>query len=72
MIVYDVTNQETFESYMGESEHISIKIIGNKIDSYEREVKFEDAESFWKEKDYPYFETSSKTGENIDSRSKFG
>ena len=83
MIVYDVTNQETFDSLknwiqsikdnMGNDfmERVPIVIIGNKIDSDEREVKTEDAESFCKQQNYPYFETSAKTGENIDSTVRF-
>ena len=83
MIVYDVTNQETFDSLknwiqsikdnMGNDfmERVPIVIIGNKIDSDEREVKTEDAESFCKQQNYPYFETSAKTGENIGSTVRF-
>ena len=83
MIVYDVTNQETFDSLknwiqsikdnMGNDfmERVPIVIIGNKIDSDEREVKTEDAESFCKQQNYPYFETSAKTGDNIDSTVRF-
>ena len=82
MIVYDVTNQETFENlkywiqtiktHMGnEIDNIPIIIIGNKIDSEEREVQFEEAESFCKQEEYPYFETSAKTGENIDNTLRF-
>ncbi len=78
MVVYDVTNQETFESLQywiqsiktnieSEVDHIPIVIIGNKIDSNEREVKPEEAEKYFKELNYPYFETSAKTGENIDN-----
>jgi len=83
MIVYDVTNQESFENLknwiqsikdnMGNDflERIPVVIIGNKIDSDEREIKTEDAESFCKQQNYPYFETSAKTGENIDSTIRF-
>ena len=52
-------------------DHIPIIIIGNKIDSDEREVKTEDAEAFCKEQNYPYFETSAKTGEKIDETVRF-
>ena len=52
-------------------DHIPIIIIGNKIDSDEREVKTEDAEAFCKEQNYPYFETSAKTGENVDETIKY-
>ena len=83
MIAYDVTNPESFENLknwiqsikenMGNDflERIPIIIIGNKIDSDEREIKTEDAESFCKQQQYPYFETSAKTGENIDSAIRF-
>ena len=83
MIVYDVTNQESFENLknwiqsikdnMGNDflERIPIIIIGNKIDSDEREVKTEDGESFCKQQNCPFFETSAKTGENIDTTIRF-
>ena len=83
MIVYDVTNQESFENLknwiqsikdnMGNDflERIPIIIIGNKIDSDEREVKTEVGESFCKQQNCPFFETSAKTGENIDSTIRF-
>ena len=82
MIVYDVTNQDTFENLkhwiqsiktnMGNDlEHLPIIIIGNKIDSDDREIKFEEAESFCKQGNFPYFETSAKTGENIDKAIRF-
>ena len=82
MIVFDVTNIETYnnlknwiqsiETFMGNKmEEIPIIIIGNKIDCEEREVKTEDAESYCKGQNYPYFETSAKTGENIDKTIRF-
>jgi len=82
MIVFDVTNTETYDNlknwiqsiqnFMGNKmEQIPIIIIGNKIDCEEREVKTEDAESFCKGQNYPYFETSAKTGENIDKTIRF-
>ena len=82
MIAYDVTSQETYESLkywiqsiktnIGEDlDHIPIIILGNKIDSEDREVKTEDAEAFCKKENYPYFETSAKTGENIDQAVRF-
>ena len=81
MLVYDVTNYDTYEnlkfwmqsiknnmsSDMGE---IPIVIIGNKIDLNEREVQFKEAEKFWKEQGYKYFETSAKTGENVEQTIK--
>ena len=77
VIVYDVTNQETFDNLIywinsiknhmeSEIDKIPVIVIGNKIDLEEREVKFEDAQLFCKDKNYPYFETSAKSGANID------
>ena len=82
MIVYDVTNSETFENlkywinsiktYMdSEIEKIPVIIIGNKIDAEEREIKYEEAELFCKDHNYPYFETSAKTGKNINDTINF-
>ena len=76
MLVYDVTNSETYEnlkfwlqsiknnisSDMGD---LPIIIIGNKIDLEEREIVKEDAILYAKELGCLYFETSAKTGENI-------
>ena len=50
---------------------ISVIIIGNKIDSNEREVNKQEAEIYCSELGYPYFETSAKTGENVDKTIKF-
>ena len=66
MVVYDVTNSETFENLKywinsikthmdSEIDKISIIIIGNKIDAEEREIKYEEAELFCKDHNYPYF-----------------
>ena len=82
MLVYDVTNLETYENLkywmqsiknnLGNSiDDIPIIIIGNKIDCQEREVSVEEAENFWKEQGFSYFETSAKTGENIEKTIKF-
>ena len=83
MLVYDVTNSDTYDNLKfwlqsiknnmsGDMGEIPIIIIGNKIDCKdEREVNFQEAENFWKEQGYPYFETSAKTGENIEDTIKF-
>ena len=82
ILVYDVTNLETYENLKfwlesiknnmeSDMSEIPIIIIGNKIDCDEREVKREEAEKFWKDQGYPYFETSAKTGENIDMTIKY-
>ena len=76
MVVFDVTNIETYENvkywtqsiktHMGSDiDKISVIIIGNKIDSKDREVNKKEAESYCAELGYPYFETSAKTGENV-------
>ena len=77
MIVFDVSNLDTFENlkYWIESikthiniekDHIPTIIIGNKVDIFEREVAKEDGEKFAKEQNFEYFETSAKEGDNID------
>ena len=77
MIVYDVTNSETFENLKfwiqsiksqmeSEINKIPVIIIGNKIDAEKREIKKEEAQLFSKNHNYPYFETSAKTGINIE------
>ena len=82
MVVFDVTNSETYKDikYWTQSikahmssdiDEISVIIIGNKIDSNEREVKRGEAEIYCQELGYPYFETSAKTGENVDETIKY-
>ena len=75
LIVYDVTNAETFDNlkywvqsihtHLGEKGNVKVIIIGNKID-LSREIKKEDAEKFAEENNYKYFETSALSGEGID------
>ena len=82
MVVYDVTNSETFENLKywinsikthmdSEIDKIQVIIIGNKIDAEEREIKYEEADLFCKKHNYPYFETSAKTGKNINETINF-
>ena len=82
MVVYDVTNVETYENlkywtqsiktHMGSDiDKISVIVIGNKIDSNEREVNKQEAEIYCSELGYPYFETSAKTGENVNKTIKY-
>ena len=77
LLVYDVTNSETFENlkywiqsittHLGdEKEYVPLVIIGNKIDLNGREINKEDAEKFCSQEGYKYFETSAKTGEGVD------
>ena len=82
MIVYDVSNSDTFENlkYWIQSlkTHINIEndnvpaiIIGNKIDIFQREVTKEQGEKFAKEQKLEYFETSAKSGKNVDESIRF-
>ena len=82
MVVYDVTKSETYQNlrhwtqsiktHMGNDiDKISVIIIGNKIDSNEREVNKQEAEAFSRELGYPYFETSAKSGENVNTTIQF-
>jgi len=77
ILVYDITNLESFtdlklwinsikENLGEEKESIPSIIVGNKIDLGEREISLEEANKFCKDNNYEYFETSAKTGENID------
>ena len=73
IIVYDISNIESFENLkywiqsintqLGQNE-INTIIIGNKVD-LKREVKKEDAENFCQEKGFKYFEVSAKNGIGI-------
>ncbi len=74
ILVFDVADDESFKNintwleYIKESVKIEEKVIflvGNKIDLTNRKITKENAEKFAKEKGIKYFETSAKTGENI-------
>ena len=82
MIVFDVSNIETYDNikywaqsiktHLGsEIEKIPVIIIGNKKDLKERKIIKNDAENYSTELGYPYFETSAKTGENVDNTIKY-
>ena len=82
MIVYDVSNLNSFENlkYWIQSvkSHINIEkdnvpaiIIGNKIDIFEREISKEQGEKFSKEQNFEYFETSAKNGKGVDECIRF-
>jgi small GTP-binding protein len=79
MLVYDVSNRDTFESLkywmnsikstLGDESSIKIVIVGNKIDR-QREVSKEEAEKFAKGINTEYFETSAKDNINVDQSIK--
>ena len=77
MVVYDVTNMETFDNLQywiksikthvgSEKDQIPVIVIGNKIDATEREVERISGEKFAADLNYDYFETSAKTGEGVE------
>jgi len=75
IMVYDITNRRTFENvdyWMSEvikycNENVVTMLIGNKRDLVERrEITYEDANSFAKDHDLLFMETSALTLEGID------
>ena len=75
ILVYDVTNEETFKQIHQWIEDIQknklqrtkVFLVGNKIDDEEkRVVQKETAETFAKEQEFEYFETSAKVGTGIE------
>ena len=82
MVMFDVTTLTSFENVRNwtesikthlslEANNIPVIIIGNKIDLKEREIKTEDANKYCRELGFKYFETSAKTGENVDLTVKY-
>lgn len=79
ILCYDISNAETFENLkywlqsinlnLGEKNGIKKIIIGNKVD-LPREVSLEDAQTFAKQNDVPYFETSAKENINVNDSIK--
>ena len=76
LIVYDISSKESFNNiskWMSDCKNQSPKnilmiLIGNKIDLIEkREVTYEEGKEFADKNDMLFFETSAKTGNNIDN-----
>ncbi|CAD8048183.1 unnamed protein product [Paramecium sonneborni] len=76
ILVFDVTNRQSFENVQKwyneiqgyACDKIEMVIVGNKIDLEERrEVSSEEAKKFAQKFKFDYFETSAKTGENVDN-----
>ena len=76
LLIYDITKRDTFEKLefwledlkenSDNLNNLFIYLIGNNNDLEERrEVDFEKANNFAKEKNIPYIEVSAKTGNNI-------
>ncbi|CAD8212269.1 unnamed protein product [Paramecium octaurelia] len=76
ILVFDVTSRQSFEDLQKwyqeiqgyACDKIEMVIVGNKIDLEERrEVKTEEARRYAQKQGFAYFETSAKTGENVDN-----
>ena len=76
LVVYDVTNKESFDNvkeWINDCKSQSPKtilmvLVGNKTDlDSDRAVSFEEGEEFAKANGLQFFETSAKTGSNIDN-----
>ena len=74
LLIFDLTKRDTFDKIYQWIEQlndysttydISIVLIGNKKDLPNREISFEEGKMKAKELNVEYFETSAKTGENI-------
>ncbi len=74
-VVYDITSKNSFENIKSWIEDcrkqcpktILLVLIGNKVDlENEREVSYEEGDDFAKKYEMFFFETSAKTGINID------
>ena len=76
ILIYDVTSRKTYENIKNwvsqikeeVSEKVTIILVGNKIDDEKnRKVTTEEGENMAKECRLDFFETSAKSGVNIDS-----
>ena len=74
LVVYDITNKDSFDDVKKWIEEvqtngpktISLVLVGNKIDLVDqRIVTYEEGEEFASENSMLFFETSAKTGDNI-------
>lgn len=76
MLVFSLTDRKTFEEInqfrervmrIKGQDKVPMVLVGNKCDlENEREVNTEDAIELAKKLSIPYFETSAKTGKNVD------
>ena len=82
IIVYDVTNKNSFESLKFwidsiennnnlENKIMPAVILGNKIDISNRQVNENEAQEFAKNRNYKYFEVSAKSGQGVDESIKY-
>ena len=76
ILIYDVTSRKTFDNVKNwvaqikeeVTDKVSIILVGNKIDVVDgRKVQTEEGQKMAKECGLSFFETSAKSGQNIDS-----
>ena len=75
VLMYDVSNAQTFSNIKNwisqikkeAQENVVIFIVGNKIDvdEEERKVTTEEGQKLAEEYNFPFYETSAKTGKNV-------
>ena len=72
LVVYDVTNKESFDAIEGHladgdrySKRSRKSLIANKTDLENRVISTQDGEEFAKRLQVPFVETSAKTGSNV-------
>ncbi|KAA6400132.1 MAG: putative GTP-binding protein yptV4 [Streblomastix strix] len=74
LLVYDVSRRQTFESlneWVSDlqkygSQDLVVAIVANKSDKPDRVVSTEEGQAFAEDHRYLFYETSAKTGENVD------
>ena len=75
ILIYDVTNKKTFDNVKNwvdiikeeVSEKVTVILVGNKIDNFDnRKVSTEEGQAIANEYGLQFYETSAKTGDNID------
>lgn len=74
VLAYDCTSQDSFNNvknwvdqiYQHANKQVALVLISNKVDMEDRIVPPEEGEKLAKELGIAFFETSAKTGQNID------
>lgn len=74
LLVYDVTRRDTFnhlgrwleEVRQNANPHMTIMLVGNKMDLHKREVSIQEGEAFAKQNSLIFLETSAKTSANVE------
>ncbi|KAH7825280.1 Rab2b [Monocercomonoides exilis] len=75
LLVYDVTRRITFDHLLRWADDLNkycsadlvVALVGNKTDLPQREVSYEEGESFAREANMLFFETSAKTSDGVDT-----